>query len=253
MMAPSPFQEASSKPQRSAATSRASDGVPSSLRTHRMSVLVTTQMKVSSGRVRVSGVSRNSMSASSACSCDSGPPRRERLRTGERRIVGKSLLQRRIDLGEACVDHDKARAKPRFGVGTAASGLLSAGCDQAPVLGPPLGHDILALAYQAGEPIAFGLSRGHLRKRLRGLRALRPLGGQEHATGDNRLARAVGCSETVGGPDRPPEAGRGPLGFALAREFGPDVSGATTPAPDDKLGALPEIAFRLRPILLSKI
>ena len=46
---PSPSQAALSKPQRSVATRSVSALLPNSMRTQRMSVLVTTQMKVSSG------------------------------------------------------------------------------------------------------------------------------------------------------------------------------------------------------------
>ena len=57
--------QSSGRPQRSAATSRFSAGMPRSDRTQRTSDLVATQMKVSSGVGPNSGVSRNSTNASS--------------------------------------------------------------------------------------------------------------------------------------------------------------------------------------------
>ena len=58
-------RQSSGRPQRSAATSRFSAGMPRSDRTQRTSDLVATQMKVSSGVGPNSGVSRNSTNASS--------------------------------------------------------------------------------------------------------------------------------------------------------------------------------------------
>ena len=206
-----------SRPQRRAATSRASASPPRSERTQRASVLVTTQTKVSPGVGFVSGVSRNRTSASSGPSFCLHVLHRQRRRAGQRGVFGEVLGQKPVDLGDARVDGGEPRQRLRLGLGVALVRRLAERRVALFLALSPLGGQILALPRQGGEPrIARGAARGHLRQGLRRLGARRPLRGLEALADQSRLMRAAFRREAPGGFDKASEVTAILLRFAPA-------------------------------------
>ena len=107
MAAPSPSQASPSSPQRSAATSRVSAGVPRSERTQRMSVLVTTQTKVSSGVGFQFGRVEEQHQGFVGAELGLHLLHRQRLRPAEGGVVGEVRRQPLVDVGNARVDGGK--------------------------------------------------------------------------------------------------------------------------------------------------
>ena len=113
-----------------------------------MSVLVTTQMKVSSGVGFHSGVSRNSTSASSARELGLHLLDRQRRRAGERGVVGELRRQPLVDLGDARIDGGKPGDVGRLGGAVALVGRLRHGRTARRIALLPFLDQVLALAHQ---------------------------------------------------------------------------------------------------------
>ena len=150
LAAPSPSQAPPSSPQRSAATSRVNAGVPRSDRAQRMSVLVTTQTKVSSGvgvhcrRVEeeYEGFVRAELGLHLF--------HRERY-GGERCVVGELHHQPLVDGGDARVDGGEPRDVGGFSCAVPLVRRLRYGCraHRVPLL--PFLDQVLPFAHQAAS------------------------------------------------------------------------------------------------------
>ena len=125
--------------------------MPRSERTQRMSVLVTTQMKVSSGVGPHSCVSRKNTSASSAPSWRLHLLHSERRRARQRGVIRELRRQPLVDFRDPRIDGGEPGIVLCFGFRIALGGVLAESGIAQRVAPLPFRHEVLALAYQAPQ------------------------------------------------------------------------------------------------------